>query len=105
MNCTGKPLKAIRYSFTGTEGIIACTLVVFYHINGALETALCMPSHFKVVFFSLDHISFGNYQEFVFVTALWSLFSTNLLLVPIRGLIYIGGGCTHIYKKRRHIYD
>lgn len=39
-------------------------LVGFYHINGALETALCMPSPSKVglgCFFSLDHIIFGNY--------------------------------------------
>lgn len=64
MNCTGKPLKANRYSFTGAEGIIVHALVGFYHINGALETALCMPPPSKVglgCFFSLDHIIFGNY--------------------------------------------
>lgn len=50
MNCAGKPLKAIRYSFTGAEGTVARTLVVFYHKNDALETALCMLSCFKVGF-------------------------------------------------------
>lgn len=48
MNCTGKLLKAIIYSFTGAEGIIVHTLALFYQINDALETALYMPSHFSL---------------------------------------------------------
>lgn len=63
MNCTAKPLKAIRHSFIGAEGIIVRTLVVFYHRSDAVETALCMPSHCEVGscwVFSLHRIIFGN---------------------------------------------
>ena len=59
-----KTLKAIRYSFTGAEGIIVRTLVVFYHTKDALKTTLCTPPLFKgglSSFFSLDLIISGNY--------------------------------------------
>lgn len=95
MNCTGKLLKAIIYSFTGAEGIIVHTLVLFYQINDALETALYMPSHFRVCgffFSSLDLIIFRS--QFFGVS-----FSINLLGVLCKGLIImqVVYKCLHAY--------